>query len=337
VTRRGPREDLVAAVLDAVADGQLSAEQLVRAASSAPGFDRAARRWLAAAADAERQRPRVRHVAHEPAVLRKARRALHRRMAGRPGVHVGLGRHYRDGQALDEFGLVAHVVEKRDVPGEHAIRPITVEHDGATYTLRCDVKQIERAHKQAQLRPGNQAVVGSGVEHGTLSGIVQRPGGPVALISGHVAKTASGGAIRAREAGGSMIDLGSVIKLRDDATMDAAVVGTVPKSEVAVLTLGPADVRAPSTIFKGIAVKVLATEHGGARGSFVDDVSVPATFAGATMTGLIALAPRVTDGGDSGAAVLDDQGRVLGFVVGASASRTFIISAKEVLGAMLGL
>ena len=332
------REDLVAALVAAIADGRLSAEQVVRAAASTAGFQNTARRLLAAASDTERQPPRIRHVHHDPAVLRKARRALSRRVAGRPGVHVGLGRHYRGGQPQDEFGLVVHVPEKRGVPAKHAIKPVTVEHEGVTYTLRCDVKQIERAEKQAQLRPGNQAVVGSSSEHGTLSGIVHAPGGPVALISGHVASTANGGPIRAREAGGAVIDLGTVIKLRDDATMDAAVVGSVPAGEVAVLTLGLADVRDPATVFKGIAVRVLATEHGGAKPSFVDDLQVPATFTGGvTMTGLIALAPRVTDRGDSGAAVLDDQGRVLGFVVGASATRTFAIPAREVLGEMLGI
>jgi hypothetical protein len=252
-------------------------------------------------------------------------------------VHVGLGRHYRAGRPQDEFGLVAHVHDKRDVPARHAIKPITVEHQGVTFTLRCDVKQIEHAQKQAALRPGNRAVVGSDVEHGTLSGVVSQPGGPVALISGHVARTASGGTIRVREAGGVVIELGTVMKLRDDATMDAAVVGAVPAAEVGVLTLGPADVRDPATIFTGVAVTVLATEGGGAKGSFVDGLNVPATFGGVTMTGLIALAPRVTEKGDSGAAVLDDRGHVVGFVVGASATRTFAIPAKEVLGAMLGM
>jgi hypothetical protein len=179
--------------------------------------------------------------------------------------------------------------------------------------------------------------VGTAVEHGALSGVVSGPGGAVALISGHVARTARGAAIQAREANGTIVELGAVIRLRDDATMDAAVVAGVPASEIGLLTLGPADVRDPATIFTGVAVTVLATEGGGPRHAFVDGMNVPADFAGATMTGLIALAPRVTSRGDSGAAVLDDHGRVLGFVVGASATRTFAISAKEVLGEMLGL
>jgi hypothetical protein len=328
---------LINALLAAVADGRLAVEELVRAAAPAPAFQKAAGRLLAAAEAAERQPTRVRHRAHDPAVLRKAQQVLRRRLARQPEVHVGLGRHYRGDHPGDEFGLVAHVHRKGEVSPAHAVKPITVTHDGARYTLRCDVKQIERAEKQATLRPGNRAVVGTDVEHGTLSGVVSQPAGAVALISGHVARTAGGGTIKAREAGGAVIELGAVIKLRDDATMDAAVIGAVPPAEVGVLTIGPADVRDPATIFKGIAVTVLATEGGHSRSSFIDDLDVPATFAGVTMTGLIALAPRVTDKGDSGAAVLDDAGGVIGFVVGASDKRTFVISAKEVLREMLGL
>lgn len=338
VTGRRRREDLVEALLAAVADGRLSVEEVIRAAAPAAAFHKAAHRMLAAAEATERQRARVRHKTHDPAVLRKAQRVLRRRLARRPDVHAGLGRHYRGQHPQDEFGLVVHVHRKGEVPPKHAMKPITVEHDGVTYTLRCDVKQIERAEKQATLRPGNRAVVGTDVEHGALSGVVNGSGGPVALISGHVARTAGGGKIRAREAGGEVIELGTVIRLRDDATMDAAVVGSVPPGEVGVLTLGPADVRDPATIFTGVAVTVLAAEGGGTRASFVDGLNVPATFSGGvTMTGLIALAPRVTEKGDSGAAVLDDDGRVIGFVVGASATRTFAIPAMEVLGEMLGL
>jgi len=337
-TGRTRRDDLAEALLAAVADGRLSVEEVIRAAAPAAAFQKAARRLLAAAQATERQRTRVRHETHDPAVLAKAQRVLRLRLARRPGVHVGLGRHYRGEHPQDEFGLVAHVHRKGEVPPNHTVKPITVEHEGVKYTLRCDVKQIERAEKQATLRPGNRAVVGSDVEHGTLSGVVSRADGPVALISGHVARIASGWTIRAREAGGMVIELGTVIKLRDDATMDAAVVGSVPPGEVGVLTLGPADVRDPATIFTGVAVTVLATEGSGTKGSFVDGLNVPATFSsGVTMTGLISLAPRVTEKGDSGAAVLDDSGRVVGFVVGASATRTFAIPAKEVLGEMLGL
>jgi hypothetical protein len=331
-------ERLANALLVAVSDGRLSVEEVVRAAVSSRGFQREAGRMLRAATHVENQTHRLRTVRHEPALLRKAQRMLKRKLARQPDVHVGIGRHYRRGLPQDEFGLVVHVHHKRDVPEDEAVQPLQVKRGAVTYTFRPDVKQIERAEKQTTVRPGNQAVVGSDVNHGTLSAIVPRASGPVALMSGHVARTSPAGTIRARTVGGMIVELGQTMAIRDDATMDAAVIGPVPPSEVAVLALGPAKIRDPASVVEGIKVSVLVTEHDGPSTAFVDDVDVPATFVGGTtMTGLIALRPRVTEHGDSGAAVLDDDGRVLGFVVGASAARTFVIPAKGVLDEMLGV
>jgi hypothetical protein len=349
VTERKTQADLVAAMLSAVSDGRLAIEQVIRAAVRDPGFHPAARRLIASARGQDRQPPRIRHIAHDPDLLRKAQRLLQRRLARRaaaaggpampamPAMQVGLGRHYRGRSPQDEFGLVVHVAEKRDVPAAERIQPVSLLHDGVRHTLRVDVKQIERAEKQADIRPGNRAVVSSTSVRGTLGAIAMRATGPVALISGHVARTSVGGKIRAREAGGAEIDLGAVMKLRDDATMDAATVGPVPLGQVGSLTLDPAEIRDPGSIFRGIAVSVLVAGHSGAQDAFVDDINAPAMFSdGNAMTGLIALAPRVTDPGDSGAAVVDGQGQLLGFVVGASATRTFVLAATEVLDEMLG-
>jgi hypothetical protein len=71
--------------------------------------------------------------------------------------------------------------------------------------------------------------------------------------------------------------------------------------------------------------------------SHVDDVGVTRSFAtpagNITMAGLTAIA-RVTDGGDSGSAALDEQGAVLGFVIGADSTHTYLLPARRALDAL---
>jgi hypothetical protein len=117
-------------LLSAVSADRLSVEANCAPRRPSKKFQQAAGRLLAIAQSEERRAQRVRAVRDEPALLRKAQRALKRQLSGDRDAHVGLGRHYRGGLAQDEFGLVVHVHAKREVSPEHAIRPLAVRYRG---------------------------------------------------------------------------------------------------------------------------------------------------------------------------------------------------------------
>ena len=328
----------LAQVLAAIADGRLAVDEALAALASTPGFDDRMRRLAARAARREGRRVAIRRgAAVRAAMVLAAQRRLSATVAD--GVHVGRGRHYRAGSATDEFGLVAYVPAKRSAalvhPDERVCTVLEGRHGGRPYRLRVDVKPIPLARKHASVRPGNQATVGTSAAHGSLSCVVQVGGQYTALLSGHVAG-ASGAQIFARAINGPMIALGVARPVRDDATMDAAVVAGVDPNEVGWLSLAPAELRDVSDIHAAIAVTV-ACADGVVRKTFVEDVGTPAGFAHGAMTGLLGLRPCVTVDGDSGAVVRDGAGKIVGFVVGGSASNTFAIPARKVLREMLDL
>lgn len=251
------------------------------------------------------------------------------------GVYVGRGRHYRGGVATGHFGLVAYVPMKLplDELTEAARIPRFLEgrHAGQPYRLPIDVKPIPHAVKHASIAPG-RATVGTSTRHGLLSGAIATATGYVVLLSGHVAR-AVGTRIYIRALDGSVMEIGAVASVRDDATMDAAIVRDVAAAELIGLLLDPVAVRSVSENLDTEAVSVAASN--GVCAAHVDDVGHPVTFDTGTMSRLIALLPRVTDGGDSGAPVTDAGGALIGFIVGADNDRSYAISAMEVLNAML--
>jgi hypothetical protein len=324
------------ALVDAIAEGRVSVETAVRALAGSAN-QRAVRRLLREASTAERQRIRVRELTHDARLLSAGERALRRHLVEQPGIHVGRGVHYRKGLPTDEFSLVVHVHAKRDVRPERAIpKNFSFRYRGRFQTLPVDVKQIASATKQAAVRPGNLAIVDTGTEHGALSAIIQLANSTVALISGHVAGGV-GGSILGTEASGSTVALGTVTQCVDDDTMDAAVVGPVPTNELAYLTTNPATVRDVSTINQPITVDITAAQTGSVVTGQLVHASAPATFGTRTMSGLIEISPCCTQPGDSGSPAFDSAGALLGFVVGASATNTYLIPAKEVLYDMLGI
>jgi hypothetical protein len=327
----------LAQVLAAITDGRLAVNEALEALAGAPGFDDRMRRLAARAARREARRVEVRRAPARAALLLAAQRRLS--AAVPDGVHVGRGRHYRAGLPTAEFGLVAYVPAKLAADQLRADQRVgevmAGRRGGRPYRLRVDVKPIPAAHKHAAIRPGNHSTVGTSSAHGMLSGVVQVGDQYAALLSGHVAG-APGTQIFARAIHGPRITLGVAGVVRDDATMDAAVVIGVDPNEVGWLSLAAAELRDVSDIHAAIAVTV-ACSDGVVRKTFVDDVGTPAGFAHGSMTGLLGLRPCVTVEGDSGAAVRDGAGKIVGFVVGGSASSTFALPARKVLRAMLDL
>jgi len=325
-------------VLDAIADGRLSVQEALGALRRGGDGSARLRQLASRALHREPQQIQIRRRSTAPPpYLAAAQRRLRATLP--PSIHVGRGRHYTRGLATEHFGLVAYVPAKQPlhlVPERDRIRGfIAGRHAGAPYRIAVDVKQIPFARKHASIRPSNCAVVGTTVRHGSLSGVVAIGGEYAALLSGHVAAI-SGAEIVAREANGSLVELGVADPVRDDATMDAAVVRGIPAAAVPLLTLDPTALRPVSEIHTDLAVFVVRSDRT-TRKTFVDDIDMPVAFPGGAMSDLLGLSPCVTGDGDSGAAILDDAGNVLAFVVGGSDTHTYAIPATEVLSAMLHL
>lgn len=337
-SRRPRSHKALSELLAAIAEGRLAVDETLAALADMPDFGKRIRQLVTRAASREARRVEV-HRALEPHERVMQSALLRLRASVPPEVYVGRGRHYKRGMPTGEFGLVAYVAVKRPIeqlPVEQRIpRVVHGGHDGRRYRLRVDVKPIPHAHKQASVRPGNHATVRTNTMRGVLSGIVEVSGQYAALLSGHVAQV-PGAEVLASSINGSEIVLGVAGEVRDDATMDAAVVNSVNPDEVGLLSLSPAELRDVSTIHASIEVAV-ACADGVVRNTYIEDIDTPVSFADGSMIGLIGLRPCVTVDGDSGAVVRDRDGKIVGFVVGGSAANTFIISGGKVLHEMLAL
>jgi hypothetical protein len=126
---------------------------------------------------------------------------------------------------------------------------------------------------------------------------------------------------------------GIVKKYRDDTEVDGARAGPLSPDDIARASRSPVEVRTLDSSEHDIGVRVVCVD--GERSTWIDALDVPADFgAGGKMHSLIRLAGKVTSHGDSGAAVLDEAGRLIGFVVGASNAKTMVISARRVFDAL---
>jgi hypothetical protein len=325
-------------VLDAIAEGRLSMEEVLRSLRDSDGFAERMTRLQGRAARREPQRVQIRaRAAGPPSLLAAAQQRLGASVPAH--VQLGRGRHYQRGLPTGQFGLVAYVQTKKpreQLPDHEVIRTfVEGRHARRPYRLKVDVKQVPSARKHAAIRPGHRATIGTQIAHGSLSGAVALGGAYAVLLSGHVAGSA-GVPIVAHAINGSRIELGVADPVRDDDTMDAAVVRGIPDVEIPLLTLDPTGLRSVAEIHAPIALFV-ACSDGVSRKAFIDDIRTPVNFAQGAMTGLLGLSPCVTEHGDSGAPITDGAGEVVAFVVGGSDTHTYGIPAREVFREMLDL
>jgi hypothetical protein len=172
----------------------------------------------------------------------------------------------------------------------------------------------------------------AGEPTGTLGALVQDSTGATrAVLSGHVAQQ-NGRAVFVETTPGRGIGIGKVDAVVRDADSDVAwTTGISNASDV--LTRAAASVRDPTNADLRTAVTVLVARDFRGRTSFLDglDVQAPISFSDgvAEMRGLAALSPQVTGPGDSGAPVVDHNGDLIGFVVGAIGNRTLIVPARS--------
>ncbi|MGH2626318.1 MAG: hypothetical protein ACRDHY_06665, partial [Anaerolineales bacterium] len=79
---------------------------------------------------------------------------------------------------------------------------------------------------------------------------------------------------------------------------------------------------------------LIFTPSGQPRQTMITDVGVPGDFTdGRHMEGLFAT-PSLTGPGDSGSPALDRAGSILGFVAGASATKTYLVPARRAIDAL---
>jgi hypothetical protein len=334
------RSEQVSGALNAVQSGHVSVEQLLREAL-ARGENFAT--WV----EAKLEKWPARKV-RGPALLtpktvprsvaQAALRLARRRFGKQPGVasvHWGMVR--QRGIYTGQVGIVVFV--ERKLPSEYLGAgselpgSLEVGAGGRRHHIRIDVQAPGRfAIRHEQAAPGNRATV-EAFENGTLSAIIAAPDGTFrALLSAHVAGS-KGTAVSATALDGTSFQLGNVDNLKRDAIDDLAVTEEISAQAAAALSFPIADLRDPDSSDAGFALWIYTSRN--TQETTISDVEIPSvTFQdGSVMEGLFA-SPNVTTEGDSGSPALDGRGNLVGFVVGGSATKTYLVPARRAVDAL---
>ena len=336
---------LVPDVLGAIESGRLSAEEAVRAAMRGA---RALKEAMARAGQRRLRRPAIyKWRAYPEAVIARAIQRVRRLTRGNRtvrSVHWGVGQ--RRGRRTGDIGVVVHVLAKRSRARLRRERrralpaSVTVTHHRRRYVVPVDVQAVgppATLHIDA-LRPGHHGQIRVGADGiGALGAIVgARDGQTYALTAGHVAQVIGTRDVQCADADAGIFAIGKVKCNRLASGDDIAMIGPVRSV--------PAGAATPATFARDasdqdLQQRVFVIKPGAitAFESHIEGVGVSAVFG--TSAGLISLRgltsiDRMTAGGDSGAPVLDAQGNVVGFVVGADATRTFLMPARRALNAL---
>ncbi|WP_426746069.1 hypothetical protein VZQ01_37550 [Myxococcus faecalis] len=327
---------VVLEALGAIQSGQLSIEEVLRASLRAnPGMKGWLEEKLARSKDQDRRIPWVRRQlklseSGREKVLTAARRKFLRR---RDVVGVSWGVKYTGGLPRQADSLIVWVRKKKPPREVRSLieGPFQARVEGVRHTVMLDVQELPTGTKQwgTPVRPGNLTQVRVGDKLGTLSAAFDT--GDI-YFSGHVAK-ATGRQVTVLLPGGRSIPAGVVRRCRDDEEIDGARAGPLQANDIARATRSPVRVRTLKSSEHDIGVRVITVD--GERRSWIDALEAPADFGvDGRMRSLIRLAGRVTAEGDSGACVLDDAGRLIGFVVGSADKHTMVIRAEGVFNAL---
>jgi hypothetical protein len=221
-------------------------------------------------------------------------------------------------------------------------RSITIRVRNVRRVVRIDVQGIGFAGVllNGLARPGAavRLALGAGAQPptGTLSALVQDGQLLRAVLSGHVALQ-TGKTVTGITVSGQSVALNTVARVIRNSGVDAAwsTPGLFPQ---AALSMAPRAVRDPVKTDVLHSATMLVPWDVAGRVVQIDDVDARATFGqGAgqvTMRGLCAVHPSTSNPGDSGSPVLDDSGVLIGFVVGSSGDKTFLVPARRVLNAL---
>jgi hypothetical protein len=340
------RGSLIEDTLEAIEEGRLSMEQVLRRALDAgAGCEPWLRRALTRTRELEPRHPTAReHAGTSPELARAALRAARRRFGrcqGVAGVAWGLVEERR--RATGRQGLIVIVQEKlaRESLRKSRVLPKTlpVRLGERWIPVPVDVQRLARGVKEQRTAAGHHALVRVAQGTGTLSALVERQGAFLGIISGHLARS-SGAVVVAELANGSTTTLGTVGHTREDLEIDGARVDGVSPADAPALTTAFTELRDLDAGAINARLTVRRAQGDGDAHAFVAQIEAPAAFddesGGRTpMRGLIKLDKKVTRRGDSGAPVLDFQDRLVGFVVGSADGHTYVIPARKVIDALL--
>lgn len=332
-------------VLEAIASGTLSTEEAIRAAlhgmqALADSVERAGKRPLC--------RPTIyKYPTYPAAVVEIAVERVRRRFGRRSNVrsiHWGV-RQFR-GRRIGQRAVVIHVTRKLSRSRLRRTRrgaipaTLSIRHKHRRYTVPIDIQAVGQSATLhiAFIRPGHHGQLRLGTNGiGALGGVVDGAGGQLfAVTAGHVAQVIGTRDVHCGDADAGVFALGKVRCNQLNRGHDIAMIGplaSVPHGATINATFAR-DARVGDLhqrVFVLLPNAITPVE------SHIEGVGVTAVFgcdAGVvSLRGLTSI-DRVTRSGDSGAPALDAAGNVVGFVVGADATRTFLIPARRALDAL---
>jgi hypothetical protein len=342
----------VGLVLEAIDKGAVSVEEVVRQALRNPdGLEKWLDRRMKGDAAQLPRRQRLRKVRTFPedvavAAVKKAKRLLAKR-SDVVSVHWGV-RHFR-GRATSEPVVVVYLKEKRPLREltreDHLPDDVEISHQSRHYKVRIDVQGAGLPgafHSVAAAMPGERAGVLIGDDNivdGALGVLVDVPGeGLKAVLSGHVAER-KGLRVRGQFLDQAAIDLGVVLKIVEPPDGDAALAGPVNVSALNILVSPVRPFRDPGVSDLTFKVLVHTLRDFNPIPSFIDGVGVTGLFTkggeAIAINDLVSLFPQVTNDGDSGGAVLDSTGSIVGFVVGDWNGKTYLMPARRAINALV--
>lgn len=348
--------DVIGSALEAIREGRLSVEDALRAAARGSERSRLALARLAKAPGPAR-RPTVRtFVSPSPKTIARAVASIRRRLDGVEGVksvHWGVRR--IRGRATGEPSVVVFVDEKmsperlRDTNRRPLPGTVVVRNAGVASRITVDVQPVGTpGHLQAFafIRVGTHVAIGTAKKPlGSLGGVVELADGTFgAITAGHVVQMAKGADLQAATAttetpiGQPLTGANGRPMVIVDETADIAIVGPI-EGDIGNIAGEALFVRDPTHADLNHRVWVKVLRDFAPVAAYVDGIDVRTSFFRAdgpgelTIDGLVAI-DAVTQGGDSGAPVLDEVDNVIGFVVGSDNLRTYIMPAKRGLDAL---
>lgn len=336
---------LVPRLLQAVEFGRISTAEALKATVRGKSAMQAV---LQLAHTRQPARPLARRPRRYPSrAIDGAIAAVKRRIGGRRVVRsIHWGVRQVGGRRTYQTAVVVHVVTKfspsqlRGKGQSRLPRSVTVRLGGRRYVVPVDVQGVGTSATLhiATAEPGDHGtILVNGHALGALGAVVLGSDNrSYAVTAGHVAEAVGGNTADCRDLDAGTFRLGPVKCNRLDAGVDVAAmgpVGSVPPGAVGSETFA----RDATTGDLHKRVFFYLPESFTAIESHIEGVNVTGVFSTPSgtlrLTGLTSV-DRMTRSGDSGAPALDVEGNLIGFVVGADATRTFLLPARRALNAL---
>lgn len=341
--------DLVQRAIEAFRRGALSLEEVVEAAlERGDSFESWLEETLVSGSEAPRQPSPERFKNYSDKLAVASVEQARERFSELPGVRsIHWGLRQVGNRPVTEPGVV--IVVDRKLPAdelkgsERILRRLDVALPGETRRVRIDVQaagEPGELHLGQMAFPGNRGVVtvGVGDSRGTLGAVLETTSGALqAVLSGHVA-IAEHQQVRATSATGAEIALGTVRKVVLSELGDVAWAGPVEPKAKDLLVSPAAAVRDPTSNDLTFEVAVHTARDFKPQRSWIHDIRATGHFRlhgrDYVIPNLTTADPQVTQRGDSGAPVLDFQGDLIGFVVGAWRGKTYFMPARRAIDAL---